>query len=94
MSLLVQITAQYHENYGGGTWKAKGTMQFNLRVEGDNFLYVKEQSINAIRTLLARYSNEHGRFTYLDHELVFHEPIMLDTAEFEAELKAECEKDF
>lgn len=104
MKTLLQITAQYHENYGAhswdgqGTcpqvWKPKGSVMFTLRVDSDSFLSVEEQCKLAITSLLAKQSNHHERFTYIDHELIFHEPIALDDAEFEAELQAECEKAF
>ena len=104
MKTLLQITAQYHENYGAHDWngqgecpqhwKAKGSVMFTLRVDSDSFLYVEDQCKLAIASLLAKQSNHYERFTYLDHELVFHEPIALNDAEFEAELRAECEQAF
>jgi hypothetical protein len=104
MNTLLQITAQYHENYGAHDWngqgecpqhwKAKGGQMFTLRVDSDSFMYAEDQCKLAIASLLAKQSNEYERYTYVDHELVFQEPIALDNAEFEAELRAECEQAF
>jgi len=104
MDILVQITAQCHENYGAHNWngqgecpqawKPKGCQVFTLRVNSDSFLYAKEQSIKAIETLLEGQSNNHERFIYVDHELIFQELIALDSAQFEKELQNECEKAF
>ncbi len=101
MKTLLQITAQFHENYGAeihgifhDAWKAKGSMMFTLRVDSTSFMYAEEQCKLAIATLLAKQSNRYERYTYLDHELIFHEPIALSDDEFEAELKSECEKAF
>jgi hypothetical protein len=101
---LLQITAQYHENYGARSksdvgecpqhWKPKGEQVFTLRVDSDSFMYVEEQCVKAIETLLEKRCNDLERYTYVDHELVFSEPIALDDAEFEAELEAECKKAF
>jgi hypothetical protein len=101
---LLQITAQYYENYGAHSWdgqgecpqhwKPKGGQIFTLRVDSDSFMYAEEQCIKAIATLLEKQSNNYERYTYVDHELVFSEPIVLDDAEFDKELTAECEKAF
>ena len=84
MKTLVHITAQVHENYGGNTWKPKGGFIFTLRVDSDLFLYGSEQCVEAIKMLFDEQSNEHERFTYLEHELIFNEPFALDSEKFEA----------
>ena len=102
MNTLLNITAQYHENYGahdwnekGGcpqSWRAKGGQVFTLRVNSDNFMYAEAECLKAIATLLVKQSNEYVRYTYVDHELVFSEPIALDSDLFESELLYECEQ--
>ncbi len=92
MKTLLLITAQYHENYGANSWKPKGSQTFTLRVDSDMFCYAKDECIKAIQSLLDRQSNEHERFTYVEHELIFHEPIVLNDAEFESELTHQCEE--
>ena len=92
MKTLVHITAQVHENYGGNTWKPKGGFMFTLRVDSDLFLYGSEQCVEAIKMLLQEQSNEHERFTYLEHELIFHEPFALDSEKFETLFREVNEK--
>ena len=102
MNTLLHITAQYHENYGAHdwngqgecpqAWKPKGGQVFTLRVNSDNFMYAEAECLKAIATLLAKQSNEYARYTYIDHELVFSEPIALDSDLFESELLYECEQ--
>jgi hypothetical protein len=105
MKTLVNIHAQVHENYGAHNWdfatstnpcpqhwKAKGGRMFTLRVDSDLFLYAEEQCVNAIKELLALQSNEYYRYTYIDHELIFHEPKSLDDNLFEEYFRIENEK--
>lgn len=102
MNTLLHITAQYHENYGAHSWdgqgecpqawKPKGGQVFTLRVDSDSFMYAEAECLKAIATLLAKQSNEYARYTYVDHELVFSEPIALDSDLFQSELLYECEQ--
>lgn len=86
MKTLVQITAQYYENYAFGnddyngvpSWKPKGGQVFNMRVDDtDDFLYAEEDCIAVIKQLLEEKSNEYCRFEYIEHEIIFHEPVEL-----------------
>jgi len=102
MNTLLNITAQYHENYGAHSWdgqgecpqawKPKGGQVFTLRVDSDSFMYAEAECLKAIATLLAKQSNEYARYTYIEHELVFSEPIALDCDLFQSELLYECEQ--
>ena len=95
MNTLLHITAQYSENYGAHSWngqgecpqawKPKGGQVFTLRVNSDSFMYAEAECLKAIATLLAKQSNEYERYTYIEHELVFSEPIALDSDLFESE---------
>ena len=87
MKTLVNIYTQVLEN-----GKAKGGQIFQLRVLSDLFLYGEEQCVDAIKVMLAEQSNEYVRYTYTDHELVFHEPIALDDNLFEEYFRIENEK--
>ena len=92
---LVQITAQYSENYGTSEnphWKFKGGQLFSLEADFDSFMYVEEQCVKAIQTLLEKQSNSMCRFEYVSHELIFSDIIALDADLFEKELEKECEK--
>ena len=93
---LIQITAQYYENYSANpdspSWKAKGGQVFTLKADSDDFFYGEESCIEAIKQMLDKQSNSHCRYEYNSHELIFSEPVQLSTEEFEATLKAICQK--
>ena len=88
MKTLVQITAQYYENYGfhNGTesWKPKGSQVFNLYADSDLFFYGEEMCIEAIKLMLEQHCDRLNKFEYISHELVFAEPIELDGDKFES----------
>lgn len=80
MSTLVQITAQYYENYGSPEnpfWKAKGGQIFTIRADMYDLMYDKENVVKAIEMLLTEQCNSHCRYEYLDHEVIFSEPVGL-----------------
>ena len=87
---LVRITAQYYENYGSAEaphWKPKGGMKFSLRADSDSFFYCTEECVKAIKMLLAAKSGDFTRLEYLEHELVFEEPRVLSSEDFEMALQ-------
>jgi hypothetical protein len=82
MDTLISISAQYYENYntsgeGAPYWKPKGGQLFTLRADSDFFFYDEETCVEAIKELLERTSNAHCRYEYIEHELIFSEPIEL-----------------
>lgn len=82
---LVRIIAQTFENYSDNDtpyWKPKGGQEFTLRANADFFMYEKELCLEVIKKMLVEKSNPHMRFEYVDHQLVFHEPIVLDEQAF------------
>ena len=87
---LVRITAQYYENYGSSEspyWKPKGGQEFSLRADSDSFFYCTEECVKAIKKILLAKSSDYVRYEYLDHELVFEEPRVISTEDFEAALQ-------
>lgn len=89
-TILVQITAQYYENYSDTDkpyWKPKMGQEFFLRADSDDFMYGLTECIAAIKKMLEKQSNSRCRYEYVSHELIFHESIELSTDEFEANLK-------
>jgi len=87
---LVRITAQYYENYGSSEspyWKPKGGQEFSPRADSDSFFYCSEECVKAIKMMLAARSNDHVRYEYLEHDLVFEEPRVLSSEDFEAALQ-------
>lgn len=92
--LLIHIEAQYSENCNTSDsphWKQKGGQVFSLEADDEDFLYVEEQSIKAIKTLLAKHSNAMCKFEYVSHEIIFNNIIALDAELFQTELQKECE---
>jgi len=87
MKTLVRISAQYYENYAAHNsnwdgkkegWKAKGGQEFFTYVHADDFIYVPDFCQKAIKSLLAEKSNLYVRYEYVEHELIFSEPIALE----------------
>jgi len=96
MKTLVHVTAQYFENYnhdgGAPHWKPKGGHIFSLMVDSNLFLYMKEECVAAIQTLLDEQSNSHARFEYISHELLFHGITPLNDDKFVEAFRKEAEK--
>jgi hypothetical protein len=89
------ISAQTFENYSDTEtphWKPKGEQTFSLQTDTDSFLYGEDTCIKAIKTLLERQSNTMFRYEYRGYDIIFHEPVVLDSAEFETELDIEFAK--
>ena len=89
MKTLVQITAQYFENYNffnGGTprWKPKGGQVFSMHVDSDLFLYGEDTCVEAIKVMLEEQCDKLNKFEYISHEIIFSEPIVLDNDKFES----------
>ena len=85
---LVRVTTQYRENYGTPekpSWKMKGGHEFFFHTNVDNFMYAKESSIQAVKNLIAEKGTEMAKFTYIDHDIIFHDPTELKG--FDAEVK-------
>lgn len=87
---LVVITAQYYENYGysdgSDFWKPKGGQEFHIYADSDDFFYGEQFCIQAIKEMLAEESNAFARYEYLSHELIFSDPIKLDSEKFAKKL--------
>jgi hypothetical protein len=85
MNTLIRVFAQIHDNYGTSEnphWKPKGGQEFTFRADSDHFLYAPEEVIaKAIQSMIdidmAKYTG--NKYTYVSHELVFHEPIELQS---------------
>lgn len=80
MKTLLNIITQYHDENG----KPKGGNDFHVYVNSDTFMYTDQEAIEVIKQMLADYSKEWaGNYTYIDHDLVFFEPINLDQDKFD-----------
>ena len=91
----LNIHCQYYENYNVGPegfntygdklphWKPKGGHTFVIRDFDADFLFYDEVgAINAIKALVASKANEACKFEYIDHELIFAEPEVVELNEF------------
>lgn len=81
MNTQVRILAQYIDENG----KPKGGQEFITRMDSDTLFYANEMHLNIvfqrlIDTQMARYA---GKYTYVEHEPIFYEPIALENAEAE-----------
>jgi hypothetical protein len=94
---LVNISTQRYENYndsgeGKPYWKPKGEQIFTLRADSDCFFYGEDIAIAAIKSLLEEHSNDHFKFMYVSHEVIFSEPIELKGFEHRYETFVELAK--
>ena len=78
----IQVTAQYYENYSDSNipyWKPKGGVDFHFPLDADVALYVyNEDLVRAITKMVEEQSNEHCRYEYIDHEIKFYKPVVVD----------------
>ena len=83
----VEVLAQVLENYGyhegGNSWKPKGAQMFIIYADDVQY-YDKEDLVEAIKVCLEKESNDFNRFEYVNHELMFHEPIEIPNEQFDA----------
>ena len=80
MNCTVKVMAQYHENYSDTDipyWKPKGGQEFQIVIDSDVMMYSKylEEHLDK---LVSEQSDEHNKYEYIDHEVQFIEPIVLD----------------
>ena len=87
MKTLLRISAQYYENYSAHDqnwdgkheyWKPKGGQEFFTHVDADDFIYSPDFCQETIKSLLAEQSNLYVHYEYVEHELIFSEPIALE----------------
>lgn len=84
--VLVRILTQFFENYtcdvSSPHWKPKSKVEFFVRVPFDFLMYEEERCVQAFIKCLQEKENSMCRFKYLSFEPVFHEPIELETEQF------------
>lgn len=78
MSYKLIVIAQYSENYAAFNdnwdgisegWKAKGGSEFVIDMTSDERLFLcEEEIVSAIRSILAKMSNNVVRYEYVSHE--------------------------
>ena len=82
MMCTIQVTAQYYENYSDTNtpyWKPKGSVDFHFPLNADVALYVrKEELVEALIKMVEEQSNDYSLYEYIDHEVKFSNPIVVE----------------
>jgi hypothetical protein len=82
MMISILVSAQYYENYSDNQtpyWKPKGGVDFSFPVDSELVMYVyKEELREALIKMVEEQSNEHSRYEYIDHEVKFSAPIVVE----------------
>jgi hypothetical protein len=75
MNVLVRILAQYIDENG----KRKGGQEFTTGMDSDALLYAEDETLKTLfqRLIDTQMANFAGKYIYVEHELVFHEPVDL-----------------
>ena len=87
----LRILAQYFENYGDTNtpyWKPKMGMEMVVEVDSDLLMYA-ENIETVFAKIVDEQSDDHNRFEYISHELIFHKPIKLDRDRVEQLIRAQ-----
>jgi hypothetical protein len=82
MMISVLVSAQYYENYSDNQtpyWKPKGGVDFSFPIDSDLVMYAyKEDLKTALIKMVEEQSNEYSRYEYIDHEVKFGKPIVVE----------------
>ena len=84
MMISILVSAQYYENYntageGAPYWKPKGGADFSFPVDSELVMYLyKEDLREALIKMVEEQSNEHSLYEYIDHEVKFSAPIVVE----------------
>jgi hypothetical protein len=82
MMISILVSAQYYENYSDNQtpyWKPKGGVDFSFPIDSDLVMYVyKEELREALIKMVEEQSNEHSLYEYIDHEVKFSAPIVVE----------------
>ena len=80
--ISILVSAQYYENYSDNQtpyWKPKGGVDFSFPVDSDLVMYAGNGFLeNVLTKLVEEQSNEHSRYEYIDHEVKFSAPIVVE----------------
>jgi len=91
MNCTVKVMAQYFENYSDTNtpyWKPKGGQEFQIVINSDTILYSAELKSH-LTELVAAQPNEHFKYEYIEHDVQFKEPIVLDSERLEKLIQRE-----
>ena len=80
--ISILVSAQYYENYSDNQtpyWKPKGGVDFSFPVDSDLVMYIQKGVLeNALIKMVEEQSNEYSRYEYIDHEVKFAAPIVVE----------------
>ena len=87
MDSKLLVHCQYYENYNVGPegfgevpyWKPKGGHTFQMPIDSDTVFYADEDKlIQAIKNLVESQNSIAEKFEYVEHELVYSEPTLVN----------------
>jgi hypothetical protein len=84
MMINILVSAQYYENYnttgeGAPYWKPKGGVDFSFPIDSDLVLNIPSKMLaDALTNMVEEQSNEYSRYEYIDHEVKFSKPIVVE----------------
>jgi hypothetical protein len=81
MNCTVNVMTQYHENYSDTNtpyWKPKGGQYFQIVIDSDIVMY-STNLVKHLMDIVSAQSDEHNKYTYLEHDIEFSKPVVLDT---------------
>jgi hypothetical protein len=82
MMISILVSAQYYENYSDNQtpyWKPKGGADFSFPIDSDLVMYLhKEELREALIKMVEEQGNEYSRYEYIDHEVKFSAPIVVE----------------
>jgi hypothetical protein len=73
--------AQYHENYSDTNtpyWKPKGGQEFQIVMDSDIVMYSNDL-VKHLTDVVSSQSDEHNKYSYLEHDVEFIKPVVLDS---------------
>ena len=80
--ISILVSAQYYENYSDSKnpyWKPKGGADFSFPVDSELVMYLYEENLRkALIKMVEEQSNEYSRYEYIDHEVKFGKPIVVE----------------
>jgi len=91
MNCTVKVMAQYFENYSDTKtpyWKPKGGQEFQIVIDSDTILYSDELK-NHLKEMISNQSDEHNKYEYIEYDVEFKKPIVLDSEILEGLIQKE-----
>ena len=80
--ISILVSAQYYENYSDNQtpyWKPKGGADFSFPIDSDLVMYLHTEELReALIKMVEEQGNEYSRYEYIDHEVKFSAPIVVE----------------